>query len=1112
MSYRLFGSLVVTVDGEDLRLSQRRGRNVLAMLLASHGHPLSAERLTDQLWAGQPPSRGTSALQVVISQLRAVVEPRRPPRAPATHLISSSAGYALRASDDSVDVWCFEAEARRALAASPLECVMSSAAALAWWQGMPYADCAETDLVQAEVTRLLQLRLAMIEARADALLHLGHPGMVASELTELVEQHPFRERLWSQLAISQFQTLRQADALATLRTVRERLADELGVDPSTELRTLEFAILNQSPELTAPPAVPLATEPRPSPSVPATRPELIGRTTELATMTGAIDRLRAGHGGSMIISGDAGIGKSRLAAAAITYATKHGVAVAAGRCHEADVAPAYWPWLPVLRKLVTPDSPPEVLALLDAAAERQLAESGAATLRSYDAVGRLLDEASQRQPLLVVLEDLHWADASSLRLLAFIVDTLAANVLLLCTRRTVEASAPEALKTALAALARNGAERIRLEGLDIDDVSSLLAVEVGPHPRPLADAIAERTAGNPFFVIEFARLLRSRMITDPELINDLAIPEGIRDVLRLRLQRLPATASAVLAVAAVRGTIDPQLITTVSEVATADVFGALDAALAAGLLTERDGRYRFSHALVRETIYRDLPVGERVRLHAAVAEALAGGLSVDPEIRTELAHHYWLAAPLDSRYAVEAVRHLRAAAQLADIRHAYVESTGLWGQAAAASTLIGAADPLDRCRLLVAQAAAEIRIGAFAGARDHVGEAIGIARDAQRWDLVGEAALAIGNVGAWRWRDDGVADDEIIEALTECVEHLPEGTLAAQVLGSLQMEYLTARRPAEADVCGRASVEMARAAGDSAVLLRVLMMRALGTWGPGTYHERIALGEEMLTLPLAGELEVSALWQYGSALLQAGRTSDADAVIERCQAAAARLRHTGADVPLGWWRFMRAISRDDPAAKELGDAALDLHRRTSVVSLEELTGIHAIRTAPVGSEVPPDVVASPAVRRNPAFRSEVAYGLLESGDLETAVRLLGHEPATDAPDFAALASDCLQTAVYAAAQLLPQTRVCLARIQPWSGDVVIWGSADHLGAVDFFVAQAVLALGDRDAAQAYAAAAVDLCVRVGNRPWERRARSLLAELGPAPGEFSGLHKPEKSPP
>ena len=201
------------------------------MLLASHGHPVSAERLTDQLWACQPPSLGTSALQVVISQPPAVIEPGRPPRAPATHLVSSSAGYALRARDDSVDVWCFEAEARRALAASPLECVMSSVAALAWWQGMPYADCADTDLVQAEVTRLLQLRLAMIEARADALLQLGHPGMVASELTELVEQHPFRERLWSQLAISQFQTLRQADALATLRTLRATTGRRAGRGP-----------------------------------------------------------------------------------------------------------------------------------------------------------------------------------------------------------------------------------------------------------------------------------------------------------------------------------------------------------------------------------------------------------------------------------------------------------------------------------------------------------------------------------------------------------------------------------------------------------------------------------------------------------------------------------------------------------------------------------------------------------------------------------------------------------------------------------------------------------------------------------------------------------------
>ena len=286
----------------------------------------------------------------------------------------------------------------------------------------------------------------------------------------------------------------------------------------------------------------------------------------------------------------------------------------------------------------------------------------------------------------MVLEDLHWADASSLRLLAFVVETLDSDVLLLCTRRSAGASAPEPLTAALAAMARQGAGRIRLEGLPVEDVSRLLGAEVGPAAYPLASAVARRTGGNPFYVIEFGRLLRARSITDPQLITEVAVPDGIRDVLRLRLDRLPASARPALAVAAVAGTVDPQLIAAVGHTSAPDVFAALDHALTAGLLIERDGGYRFVHALVRETIYTDLPVGERVRLHAAVAEALAPGLAVDPEIRTELAHHFWLAAPLDPRYAAQALRHLQAAAQVADSRHAYVESAELWGQAAAAST------------------------------------------------------------------------------------------------------------------------------------------------------------------------------------------------------------------------------------------------------------------------------------------------------------------------------------------------------------------------------------------------------------------------------------------
>ena len=222
-------------------------------------------------------------------------------------------------------------------------------------------------------------------------------------------------------------------------------------------------------------------------------------------------------------------------------------------------------------------------------------------------------------------------------------------------------------------------------------------------------------------------------------------------MLRLRLQRLPATASAVLAVAAVRGTIDPQLITTVSEVATADVFGALDAALTAGLLTERDRRYRIPPRARTGTIYRDLPVEERVRLHAAVAEAFADELSVDPEIRPS-----WRTTTGWPRHSIPATPSkpfdIFGRRYVADIRFMATSNQLGSGSGRRRHTLTGAADPLDRCRYSSRRAAAEIRISAFASARDHVGEAIGIARDARRSDLVGEAAFADRRRRCVRWR------------------------------------------------------------------------------------------------------------------------------------------------------------------------------------------------------------------------------------------------------------------------------------------------------------------------------------------------------------------------
>ena len=460
VTFQVFGPQTIVVDGANHRLTQRRERTLLGLLVAGHGQAISAGRLIEELWDGEPPPTASTSLQVAISRIRRITDADRATRTPATRLISVADGYAIRAASDEVDVWQFETDARTALAAGPQDCVSRSDTALAGWRGAPYADCADTAWVRAEIERLGELRLDLIEARSAALLTLGHPDRVAAEVRPVAEQHPFREHLWSLLALAQYQTLRQADALATLRTLRARLDEDLGVDPSPEVQRLEQDLLRQSPELAAAARVGLSS----AASVPPTTvrgPELVGRIDSLRTLSHAVDRLVSGIGGTMIISGEAGIGKSRLAASAAATAESRGITVLVGRCHEADVAPAYWPWLPLLRELADEAAPPEVMALLGTDTGAEPSDAGAAALRTYDAITRLISATARRHPLLLILEDLHWADNSSLRLLSYAAESLDAPVLIIVTRRTADVRVGDALTSTLASLARNGAERIR---------------------------------------------------------------------------------------------------------------------------------------------------------------------------------------------------------------------------------------------------------------------------------------------------------------------------------------------------------------------------------------------------------------------------------------------------------------------------------------------------------------------------------------------------------------------------------------------------------------------------------------------------------------------------
>ncbi len=1114
-----FGPLTITVDGV-VHTPPPRERNVLAVLLAHHGDPVSADRLADQLWAAAPPPSAAGSIQVAVYRLRRMLDPSRAPRTAADTLPRTGRGYALRLAAVDVDLWRFEAAAARAIAEPASSAAVACAEALTHWAGEPYADSGDPAVVQSEVRRLHELRLELIQARARSLLTLDRAERAVAELTPIAEEHPFREGLWTTLALAQYRSLRQAEALATLRRLRHQLANELGMEPSADVHNLERDILQQSPQLnptkahltSTPPSTtgtagstsgPRGTPDSPEQTAPpmapvqVNDPGLVGRDRAVALLTAAVDRLRTGRGGSVILSGEAGIGKSRLVDALGGAAGAAGVRVVVGRCHEADVAPAYWPWLPVLRELAGAHPPPDVSDVLSGAAERLSGDAGAAALRTYDAISRMLNDFARSRPLLIILEDLHWADVSSLRLLAHVAITSRAPLLIMTTMRADPVSDAAALTEALAALSRAGAERLRLSGLHLDDIGRLLAVQIGPTAAALAAVVTDRSDGNPFYAIEFGRLLETRGITDAAAAALIPVPDGIADVLRLGLRRLPAAVREMLDIGSVAGRfVDPSLIATVSGRAGDTVLDALDVGVAAGLLAEGEHGYQFVHSLVRETLYTDLPAGRRCRLHAAVAGALERRLGVDPELLPDVAFHYRLAAPLAAGHAAKAVEHLRAAARIAETRNAFEESVELLRQALDAQPLDPGCAPVQRHGLLVALAAAELRVGGMAAARTHVAAAVAVAEDLRRPDLVADAATVLTGAGVWSWREFGTTDERMIGALSRCLDALPDGPQAALVLATLQMENYYGGQAQKADALGRRSVDLARATGDEDVLRRVLLIRLVATWGPVAYQERLTLAEELLTLPLGGEAEVNALWQYAAALDQAGCAGQADEAMRRCGAAAARMRHTGTDVPIAWWHFMRAVQRDDPHRAEIADAAFDLHRRSTVVALDELVGVAAIRSAEPGDPVPADVVTVAAAGANHGYRALVGFALVEAGDVEGGVALLGPDRDEHQNDYAALASDCLRTAVYAAAGRIDQTRKVLNRIRERSGDVVTFGSIDHLGAVDYFIASGLSAFGDMDGARAAARAAVELCDRIDNRPWGRRARSLLAAVGP----------------
>ncbi|GAA4229486.1 BTAD domain-containing putative transcriptional regulator [Actinomadura meridiana] len=814
---RVLGAFGAEVAGAPADLGGPRQRSVLARLTVARGLMVPADRLVEDLWAGTPPPRAAAGLQSFVSHLRRALEPNRPPRTAARILVTEPPGYALRLPDGDVDAWRFDAlidEAADLLETDPPGARRRAERALAEWRGPAYAEFADLPWAAAEAARLDERHRLAVERRAEAMLRLGAAAEAVPDLEAHAADNPLREEAWRLLALALYRAGRQGDALAALRRARAQLSEELGIDPGPALRGLESDILAQAASLAGParPVLRMVSE-----DVPET--VFVGRVPELALLEDAARDAAAGRGGVVLVGGDAGMGKTALVERFARDLAGRGWTCAWGRAPETGGAPAAWPWAELLCELTiaTPPAPGLAASLAplldDAITERGGADVSTARFRLHLAVGDYLANLAGAAPLLLVLDDLHWADEETLALLVRLAGRLRErSILLVTTFRQTEV--PDRLAAALAALARCEPVRIDLRGLSVPEIAALVR---GTCATGVGDAemsvIAERTGGNPFFTRETARLLDAEGL--PAAVR--RVPAGVGDVLRRRIARLPGPVRDVLRDAAVIGR-DADLRVLVDLAGDEDaVIDAVEEGLAGGLVSEPGpGRMRFAHALVRDTLYEGISQARRTRLHGRVGAALERHA---PGEVAAIAHHY-LESGTD---AAKAVRYARRAAEAAEARFAHGVAADLWIRAA---RTLRAAGPDATGDWLAAEAAA-IRTGALAGnvvaARERRLAAIADARAHGDVRLLADIIVSFDVPTLWTSREYGILDHAVVDAAEEALALLPAdaGEPRVRLLTTMAIE-LEGEQDDRGLVASREAVRLARALGDPELIAHAL--------------------------------------------------------------------------------------------------------------------------------------------------------------------------------------------------------------------------------------------------------------------------------------------------
>lgn len=578
------------------------------------------------------------------------------------------------------------------------------------------------------------------------------------------------------------------------------------------------------------------------------RSTLFGRARELRTLLSGLGAARDGRGGVALIAGEPGIGKTRLLEELEALGGERGFVVAWGRGWELGSAPTYWPWIEVLRTVLARTSckgaASDVVRLLPevhvgAKRSGNRAEGPSDPFEVGDAVSQYLREAAIEAPLLLLLDDLHAADPSSLELAEFVArQARDCRLYLVGSHRDVEARLTPEVDRSLARIGRLG-DVVSLPRLDIGDVEALAREETGRDDEESARMIHAATEGNPLFVRELLRLITARGSAGA------GVPAGVRAVLRERLALLPPAAVALLQAAAVVGReFSAAVAADVAGVTPAALEEAVNEACRAGLLTEvRSGQLRFSHALVAETLAADLAPHVRAKLHRAAAERLEKLYADDPSAPLgDIAQHWFEGGAEVFERAIDSAC---LAASAASRRMAFADAAAFYERALERLAACAPGDAARRAQLLVLQVEALVQSGDRTRAESlctTVGE---LARSLGDSELFARAALALGAEGSV-----GRTDPVVMSLLDEALALLPpgDGPYRAKVMARLASARQPALDPRGPVVLAREAIAMARRLGDSSQVLPVVhaAMGALMDFAPA--EERAALNDEVARL------------------------------------------------------------------------------------------------------------------------------------------------------------------------------------------------------------------------------------------------------------------------